>query len=113
MRSPFRRLTFGLVLLNLATIAYAADGAGQDSNSSALLWVLMFLPALLIFGMVLLVSRKSGKMTMNSIKASEEYRILSEAHMRRLESQIENLDKRLARMIELMEAIEHGQKASR
>jgi hypothetical protein len=109
MRRLIRRLAFGLVSLNLATIAYAADGAGQDNNTSPLTWILVFLPALLIIVMVFAVFRKSARMTMQSVKASDEYRIFSEAHMRRLESQIENLDKRLVRMIELLEAAEQRQ----
>jgi len=98
------------VFLNLATTACAADGAGQDSNSSPLVWILLFLPAFLIIVMVFFALRGSRKLSVDSIKASHEYRIFSEAHMRRLESQIENLDKRLIRIIELLEAVEQGQR---
>ena len=112
MRSLFRRLACGLVFLSHATTAYAADGAGQDSNSSPLLWILVFLPAFLIIVMVFIAlrgSRGSLALAQNSMKRFDEHRTFSEAHMRRLESQIENLDKRLIRMIELLEAVEQGQ----
>jgi hypothetical protein len=105
-----RRLAFGLVFLCQATIAHAADGAGQDSNSSPWVWILVFLPAFLIVLFLVLISRKTRELSMKSIREANEYRIMSEAHMRRLEAQIENLDKRLIRMIELLEAIEQGPK---
>ena len=60
--------------------------------------------------MVFFAFRKTRALSENSIKRFDEHRTFSEAHMRRLESQIENLDKRLIRMIELLEAVEQGQR---
>jgi len=99
----------GLVLLSYATTAYAADAAGQDRNASPLVWITIFLPTFLIVGLLYFVIRKNRAMSENSLKRFDEHRTFTEAHMRRLESQIENLDKRLVRMIELLEAIERGQ----
>ncbi len=110
MRCLVRSLAFGLVFLNCATIASAADGTRQDSNSSPLAWVMLFLPVFLIVVMVFFVIRGSRKLSVDSIKASNEYRTFSEAHMRRLESQIESLDKKMIRIIELLEAVERGQR---
>lgn len=108
MRSIWR-LAGVLVFLNHAMTAYAADGAGQDSNSSPLLWLMLFLPASVLIFFVFAV-RKSRAMQVNSLKRFDEHRKFSEAHMQRLESQIESLDKKLTRMIELLGAIEKGQK---
>jgi hypothetical protein len=105
-----RRLTFGLVFLNFATIAYAADGSGQDNNASPLVWIFLLLPTFLIIVMVFFMTRRSRALSLNSLKRFDEHRTFSEEHMRRLESQIENLDKRLIRMIELLEAVEQGQR---
>ena len=84
-----------MFFLNLATIAYAADGAGQDNNSSPRLLVLMFFPALLIIFVAFFMFRKNAGTTANIVKGNNEFRVVSKAHMRRLESQIEHLDKRL------------------
>ena len=111
MRSLNRSVTFGLMLLNLATIACAADGAGQDNNASPLVWVVLFFPAFVIIAMVFLFARKNRSLTLNSLKRFDEHRTFTEAHMRRLESQIENLDKRLIRMIELLETAEQRQRS--
>jgi hypothetical protein len=107
------RLAYGLVFLNYSMPAFAADGAGQDGNSSPLVWVLLFLPSLFIVLIFLFVFRKNRAMTTNSLKRFDEHRTFTEAHMRRLEAQLENLDKRLLRMIELLEAVERGQRGER
>jgi hypothetical protein len=51
-----------------------------------------------------MMDRKNLKLARNSVKQFDEHRTLVEAHMRRLESQVERLDKRLIRLIELIEA---------
>lgn len=105
MRSLIRSVAFGVMVLSAATTASAADGAGQDGNSSPVVWIIIFLPAFLIFVFLFFVIRKNRALTERSMKRFEEHRSFSEAHMKRLESQIENLDKRMLRMIELLEAI--------
>jgi hypothetical protein len=110
MRSLIRGLACGLVFLSGATGAVAADGAGQDGNSSPLLWMIMLLPACVIFVVLFFVIRKNQALAQSSLKRFDQHRSFSEAHMRRLESQIETLDKRMIRMIDLLEAIVHEQK---
>ena len=110
MRSLTRGLACGLVFLSGATGAVAADGAGQDGNSSPLVWIIVFLPACVIFVILAFAIRKNRAMTERSLKRFDEHRTFAEAHMRRLESQIENLDKRMIRMIDLLEAMVHGQR---
>jgi hypothetical protein len=105
MRSLIRGVAFWLVFLNGAAGAAAADGAGQDGNSSPLLWIIMLLPACVIFVFLFFVIRKNQALAQSSLKRFDEHRAFSEAHMRRLESQIEQLEKRMVRMIELLELI--------
>ena len=59
MRSLIRSLACGLVFLNGAMTASAADGAGQDGNSSPLLWIIMLFPASVIFVVLFFVIRKN------------------------------------------------------
>ncbi len=93
-----------------ASIACAAEDAGQQGNSSALGWVILMLPTVALFVFFFIIIRRNRNLTLNSLKRFEEHRAFSEAHMRRLEAQVENLDKKLGRLIEVMEAIERGQK---
>jgi hypothetical protein len=99
-----RRFVFGLVLISSTGAVHAADGAQQDSHSSLLSWVIVCLPVVLVTLLAILMDRKNLKLARNSVKLFDEHRTLVEAHMRRLESQVECLDKRLIRIIELIEA---------
>ena len=99
-----RRFVFGLVLISSTGAVHAADGAQQDSHSSLLSWVIVCLPVVLVTLLAIRMDRKNLKLARNSVKVFDEHRTLVEAHMRRLESQVECLDKRLIRMIELIEA---------
>ncbi len=110
MRSLIRGLACGLVILSGATTAAAADGAGQEGNSSPLVWIIMFLPACVIVVFLYFVIRKNRAISEASIKRFDEHRAFTVAHMQRLESQIENVDKRLIRMIELLERIVQAQR---
>jgi hypothetical protein len=99
-----RRFVFGLVLISSTGAVHAADGAQQDSHSSLLSWVIVCLPVVLVTLLAIMMDRKNLKLARNSVKLFDEHRTLVEAHMRRLESQVEGLDKRLIRLIELIEA---------
>ena len=99
-----RRFVFGLVLISSTGAVHAADGSQQDSRSSVLSWVIVCLPVVLVTLLAIRMDRKNLKMARNSVKLFDEHRTLVEAHMRRLESQVECLDQRLIRIIELMEA---------
>jgi hypothetical protein len=99
-----RRLVFGLVLISSTGGVHAADGAQQDSHSSPLSWVIVCLPVVLVTLLAIMIDRKYLKLARNSVKVFDEHRTLVEAHMLRLESQMECLDKRLIRLIELIEA---------
>jgi hypothetical protein len=99
-----RRFVFGLVLISSTGAVHAADGAQQDSHSSLLSWVIVCLPVVLVTWLVIMMDRKNEKLARNSVKQFDEHRTVVEAHMRRLESQVECLDKRLIRIIELIEA---------
>ena len=99
-----KRFVFGLVLIGSTGVVHAAEGAQQDSHSSLLPWVIVCLPVVLVTLLAILMDRKNQKLARNSVKQFDEHRTLVEAHMRRLESQVECLDKRLGRIIELIEA---------
>jgi hypothetical protein len=98
------RFVFGLVLISSTGAVHAADGAQQESSSSLLSWVIVCLPVVLVTLLAIRMDRKNLKLARNSVKQFDEHRTLVEAHMRLLESQVECLDKRLIRIIELIEA---------
>jgi hypothetical protein len=99
-----RRFVFGLVLIGSTGAVHAADGAQQDTRSSLLSWVIVCLPVVLVTLLAIMMDRKNRKLARNSVELFDGHRTLVEAHMHRLESQLESLDKRLIRIIELMEA---------
>ena len=103
-RNLIRPFVFALVLISVTGAVRAADGAQQDSHSLLLSWVIVCLPVVLVTLLAIMMDRKNLKMARNSVKLFDEHRTLVAAHMRRLESQVECLDKRLIRMIELIEA---------
>jgi hypothetical protein len=98
------RIVFGLVLISSTGAVHAADGTQQDNSSSLLSWVIVCLPVVLVILLAIVMDRKNRRLARNSVKLFDEHRTLVEAHMRRLESQVECLDKRLIRIIELIEA---------
>ena len=104
MRNLMRRFVFGLVLVSSTGAVHAADGAQQDSHSSLLSWVIVCLPIVLLTLLAIMIDRRNLKVARNSVKLFDEHRTMVEAHLRCLESQVECLDKRLIRIIELMEA---------
>jgi hypothetical protein len=107
------RFVFGLVLISSTGALHAADGAQQDSRSSLLSWVIVCLPVVLVTLLAIRMDRKNLKLARNSVKVFDEHRTLVEEHMRRLESQVECLDKRLIRIIELIEAAGGVEEAER
>ncbi len=109
MRHLHRFLIVTLVFLSQGSIVCAAEDAGQQGNSSPLVWVIIFLPSAIIILLFFMV-RRSQKAALGSMKRFDEHRTFVEGHMRRLESQVENLDKKLGRLIEVIEGIERGQK---
>jgi len=108
MRHLHRFLIVTLVFLSQGSIACAAEEAGQQGNSSPLVWVIIFLPSALII-LLFIMAKRNQKAAFGNMQRFDEHRIFVEGHMRRLEGQVENLDKKLGRLIEVMEAIERGQ----
>ncbi len=107
------RIVFGLVLIGSTGTVHAADGAQQDSRSSLLSWVIVCLPVVLVTLLAIMMDRKNLKLARDSVKRFDEHRTLVEVHMRRLESQVECLDKRLIRIIELIEAAKEAEGTER
>lgn len=108
-RNLIGRIVIGLVLISSTGAVHAADGSEQDRGSSLLPWVIVCLPVVLVTVLVIMMDRKNLKVARNSVKQFDEHRSLVEAHMHRLESQVECLDKRLIRIIELIEAAGGGE----
>ena len=103
MRNLVWHFVIGLSVISNSEPVHAADGAPQDTVASLLIWSIVFFLALLVILLDIFMSRRHSKLAQNSIKRFDEHRTVVEAHMRRLESQVESLDKRLVRIIELME----------
>jgi hypothetical protein len=79
-------------------------------------WAMLSLPAVLvvfIFYSILQNARRSQTMAERSVDRFEDHRQFTEEHMKRVETQMDRLDKRLSRVIDLLEAIEQGQRRDR
>jgi hypothetical protein len=108
MRNLVWHFVIGLCVFSNAEPVHAADGVRQDTVASPLILGIVFLSALLVILFDIFMGRRNSKLAQNSIKQFDEHRTLVEAHMRRLESQVESLDKRLIQIIELLERTGSG-----
>jgi septal ring factor EnvC (AmiA/AmiB activator) len=112
MRSRSSFLLFLLLALNDVSPAFAANGQAQEGGS-LIVWILIFLPALvfmLLAFLALRAGRKQQAIVQTEVQRSEDERGRAAEHRDRLEAQMDRLDEKLARMIELLSAIERGQR---
>ena len=94
------------------TPASAINGP-PPSSPSPIIWITLLLPVVvlaLLFYSMFRNARGNLAMAARSVQDFEVHRQFSEEHMKRVEAQIDRLDERLSRVIELLEAIERGQR---
>jgi hypothetical protein len=104
------------LLLTVACVrsVQAAEGPAQEAGS-LLLWVILLLPTFLIFIFIyraLRAGRKQQELVQTEVQRCEDERQRTAAHREELLAQIAGLDEKLTRMIELLTAIERGQRKS-
>jgi septal ring factor EnvC (AmiA/AmiB activator) len=94
--------------------AFAAEGGGQgQEGGSFLVWIILLLPTALILGFVFVMARKARRqqsIVETEIERTEHERQYSREHREHLKAQIEGLDQKLSRVIEILSAIEQGQR---
>jgi hypothetical protein len=117
IRCHMRRTRFDSVLwvTCFASPAFAADDP-QQGRSSGIVWVTFLLPTGLIGLMIYSVmrnSRTNQAVAESSIERFERHSRFTEEHMKRLESQVERLNRHLSQVVELLASIEQDQRRDR
>jgi hypothetical protein len=104
------------LLLAVASVpsVQAAEGQAQDATS-LLIWLIFLLPTFLVFIFIyraLRAGQKQQELVQTEVQRCEDERQRTAAHREELLAQMAGLDEKLTRMIELLTAIERGQRKS-
>lgn len=116
MKTSRKRMVTGLGAICWVMPILGANAPDPGGGSSAMLWMTLLLPTVLIvliFYSILRHARGNQAIADRSVERFEEHRRFTEEHMGRVESQLDRLDERLARVVELLLAIEQGQRQDR
>ncbi len=95
--------------------AFAANEPEPHESSGAAL-LLIFLPAGILMGFMFVAlrsARRNRSMVEKEFERSEEHRRLTAEHMKRVEDQIDVLNNRLGQVVQILSAIEQGQRSGR
>jgi type VI protein secretion system component VasK len=103
-----------ILALFQASSALAAVGDGQPQEKpSPIVWAIIMLPALLVFVMIYSIMRRERKrqgVIDTELSRSEQERRRNQEHREAVQARLGALDEKLARVVELLSAIERGQR---
>jgi hypothetical protein len=94
----------------------AANGPEKDGVPSPTAWIVLLQPTVPILLMIYAIfrnARRNQAMAERSVARFEDHRRFTEEHMKRVELQIDRLNENLSRVIDLLEAVERGQRQGR